>query len=335
MEDSVKNIDNASTSAAKTNIAVSDDVIKDVNSQQKTPENSAAPEKKKHRTLGNKVYDFLVFAPIAWGGVWAASAVTGYQAIHGTSKNFGWLRDMNSAVGKWIETTLTKTVMKKSSEKNVQGMAKNIGLVFILGMGSHALVAPIKWLEDRRQSNAAKIDKLLGTTPPDAQAIKEEPKQGWGSVISGRLASWATAFVALGAMGPKLVEWNDKFGEQVAKKWMSFRVNSKHNPTKVRNWANLLAFDFLGTAVTAAVTYVFSRFVAESFGKKENVADTVYELNPVAPNPFGDEAKEPHKKHSSFAHKVKAENKPISIAEPNMAYVDKVKNESGASRVLT
>ncbi len=238
---------------------------------------------------------------------------------------------MNSGVRNAIHKTLASTVMKNSKPKNVENMAKNIGMVFILGMGSHPLMAPIKWLEDHRQSNAAKIDKAFGTTPPDSHTIKDEPKQSWGSVFSGRMASWATAFIALGSMGPKLMEWNDKFEDKATKSWMKWKP--KHNEVKVRRWMGLLAFDALGTAVTAAVTYVFSRFVASSFGKKDKVADTVYELNPAAPNPLGED-ETPHKNPQHFTQKVQAENRAKPTQEPNMAFVDKVKSEAGQSHSL-
>lgn len=332
MDNTVKNIDSAKTPAVNAN-AADDAANKPMNSQEKeaeiAKEKAAVPEGKKKRTFGNKVYDFLVFAPVAWGGVWVSSAATGYQAIHGKNKNFEWLRKMQSSVGKWIHSTLKNTVMKKSSPENVKGMAQNLSFTFILGMGSHALMAPIKWLEDHRQSNAAKIDKAFGTTPPDAQAIKDEPKQSWGSVFAGRMASWATAFVALAAMGPKFTKkLNDGFGTWAAKKWMNSHPNS--NPKKVQNWANLLAFDALGTVVTALVTYGFSRFVAASFGKKDKYADTVYELNPAAPNPLGED-ETPHKNTQNFTQKVQAENRTKPTQEPNMAFVDKVKSEVGSS----
>ncbi len=309
---------------------------KPVDSKENMDAKAIEAEKKPKRTFGNKLYDFLVFAPIAWGGVWISSAATGYQALHGTNKNFNWLRTMNKNVGEWIHKTLARTVMKNSSPEDVEGMAKNLGFTFILGMGSHPLMGPIKWLEDHRQSNAAKIDKMLGTTPPDGQAIKQEPKQSWASVISGRMASWATAFVALAAMGPKFTkQLNDAVGERVTNKWMSFRPGD--NRVKVNRWANLLAFDALGTIITASVTYVFSRFVAESFNRKGKVADTVYELNPVAPNPFGDDG---DKNSKSFADNIrnernsalnavepsKIERKPL-IVEQNAAFADRIKGE--------
>lgn len=332
MENSVKDIDNSKLTSTSNNVSVEASAGKAMNSQEKAAEipkeSAAGPEKKKARTFGNKVYDFLVFAPIAWGGVWAASATSGYLALNSTSPKLKWLRDMNSYVGDKIHKVLSSTVMKNSTPKNVTNMSRNIGMVFILGMGSHPLMAPIKWLEDHRQSNAAKIDKMFGTAPPDAQTIKDEPKQSWLSVFSGRMASWASAFVALGAFGPKLMEWNDKFGEWSAKKWLSFKRNKHHDPVKVRNWANVLAFDFVGTAVTAAVTYVFSRFVAASFGKKDKYADTVYELNPAAPNPLGED-ETPAKSGNHFTKKVQAENKAKPSLEANASYVSKVASETG------
>ncbi len=316
---------------------------KPIDSKENIGAHTNEPEKAQKRTFGNKLYDFLVFAPIAWGGVWMSSAATGYQALHGTNKNFNWLRTMNKNVGEWIHKTLSKTVMKNSSPENIKGMAENLGFTFILGMGSHFLVGPIKWLEDHRQSNAAKIDKIFGTTPPDNQAIKQEPKQNWASVISGRMASWATAFVALAAMGPKFTKkLNDGFGTWATNKWMSFRPAD--NKIKVNRWANLLAFDALGTIITASVTYVFSRFVAEHFGKKSKVADTVYELNPVAPNPFGDDGN--NKNSRNFAQGIIDErnssqniNEPnktgrkTSVVEQNVAFTDRVKNEEHTGHV--
>lgn len=326
MENTVKSQDSAKPPVNGADIAANKAMNSQEKTAEKTAENAAVPEQKKKRTFGNKVYDFLVFAPIAWGGVWIASATTAYHAQYG---KIDWLKKMNDGVSKWIHETLKNTVMKNSRPKNVENMGRNIGMVFILGMGSHPLMAPIKWLEDHRQSNAAKIDKMFGTTPPDAETIKEEPKQSWGSVFAGRMASWAAAFVSLGVMGPKLVEWNDKFGAKATEKWTKWFP--KHDKVKVGRWAPLLAFDAIGTAVTAAVTYVFSRFVAASFGRKE-IADTVYELNPAAPNPLGED-ETPHKSNKSFTQKVKAEGKK-TLAQPNMAYVDKVKSEAGLSHSL-
>lgn len=292
MENSAKSIENTKTVAEDSN---------------------QATEKPKKRTLGNKIYDFGVFGSIAWAGVSAMSALTAHEAMHGNNPKFNWLRVVNDKVFKGISGFLSKSVMKNAKKETIDGVAKHTTMVFTLGMGGHTLMAPIKWLEDNRQSNAAKIDKMLGTTPPNAEDIANEPKQSWKSVISGRMLSWSMAFASVLAAGPKLVnKVNDCFGEKGAAAWVKLRprVRSEAELKSVRKWSDLIAFDLIFTAVTAAVTYAFSRFVAKKYDKGDNL----YELNPIAPNPLGEE-EGPKKSFVEYvASERKAENNNAMLA---------------------
>ena len=287
---------------------------------------------KKHRTLGNKIYDFGVFGTMAWGGVSTMSALTANEAMNGSNKNFNWLRKLNDNAYKAVSNVLSKTLMKGSAPENIHGMSRNMTMVFILGMGGHTLMAPIKWLEDHRQSNAAKIDKALGTTPPDQQEIEKEPKQSWKSVLSGRMISWASAFGAIAAMGPELTtKVNDYFGERGAKTWMKIKPHA--DPVKVRKWSDLLAFDILATALTAGVTWGCSRFFAKKHDKNlDTVEDSLYQLNPAAPNPLGDLDEEDRQR--SFADKVKVSERKEMVPAP-ASYMDKIQNEPTASHALS
>lgn len=285
------------------------------------------PEKAKKRTLGNKIYDFGVFGSIAWLGVSTMSALTAHEAMHGNNPRFNWLRTVNNTVFKSISSFLSKSVMKKSKKETVDAVANHTTMVFTLGMGGHTLMAPIKWLEDNRQSNAAKIDKMLGTNPPDAKEIADEPKQSWKSVLSGRMLSWSMAFATVLAAGPKLVnKVNDYFGKKGEEAWMKFRPKSNHD--SVKKWSNLIAFDLIFTAVTAAVTYAFSRFVA----KKYDVGDNLYELNPIAPNPLGEE-ESPKKIQKSFAQKVTSERK--TEQAPSASFIEKLNTENNLGHART
>ncbi len=339
MDDSVKNIDNAITSAVATNTAVG----KGANSQANeaniaanvAANASVEPEQKKHRSVGNKIYDFGVFGSVAWAGVSAMSAITGHEAMYGKNKNFNWMRTINDKVFSGVSKFLSKSVMKKSPAENVNGMAKNITMVFTLGMGSHILMPLIKWMEDNRQKNAAKIDKVLGTTPPDKGTVENEVKQSWKSVFLGRMASWGTALGTAIIMGPKLLDKvSGAAGEKGADLWM--RLKPKSNPVDVKRWSNLIVFDVFFTAVTATVMFISSRIFAKRDAKKHGDGDVLYETNITAPNPFGDEDP-PQKSNSNFAQKIKSENKVANIAaaDPNLAFVDKIKNESSTGRVLT
>lgn len=338
MEDSVKNIDAATTSTASPNIGGNDAANKPANSQENSANlaaNLAAePEQKKKRSVGNKIYDFGVFGSVAFAGVSAMSAITGYEAMYGTNKKFDWLRTANTKIQNGVSNFLSKTVMKKSQPTHLESVSKNITMTFVLGMGAHILMPLIKWMEDNRQKNAAKIDTVLGTTPPDKDVIANEVKQSWKSVFVGRMMSWGAAFTAVIAIGPKLMEkMTHFFGEKGENAWMKLKPQA--NQKTVRQWSNLIVFDAIGTAVTAVVMFVSSRFFAKRDAKKHGDGDALYELNINAPNPFGD-VDEPQKNNSNFAQKIKAENRAATIAvtDPNIAFADKIKNESSVGNAL-
>ncbi len=241
----------------------------DVKSDLKSDVNAGfavAPEKK--RSWGNVIYDFGVFGSIAWFGVAALSALSAHESQYGKHKAFGWLRTINDKSQQALKGFLSKTLLKGGDPKTIDGYAKGSTMFLTLGMGGNALMAPIKWLEDHRQSNAAKIDWLLGTTPPDPEKIAHEPHQTWKSVFSGRLMSWGSSYLAFLAMGPALTDnISKKFGDLASKGWL--RVYPKSNPQNVRRWADIIAFDALFTVITATATYVFSRYIAKK--DEENI----------------------------------------------------------------
>lgn len=312
------------------NTAENHAVNKPVNSEEKAVTASPEPEKKKKRTAGNIIYDFGVFGSIAWAGVCAMSALTAHEAMHGNNKYFNWLRTLNNVVLGGLSKTLSKSIMKNSPKETVDAVARNTTMVFTLGMGGHTLMAPIKWLEDNRQKNAAKIDKLLGTEPPDSEVVAREPKQSWGSVLSGRMLSWGIAFATVTAMGPKLIsKVNNSFSKKGVDAWMKFKPQS--NPESVKKWSDIISFDVAFTAVTAFVTYAFSRFVAKKGEKEPDVGDNLYKLNPIAPNPLGELDDEPQKNATNFAKNIKLERKlPI---EPHGAFIDRIQGDDSLGHV--
>lgn len=256
------------------------------------------PPKVKHRTVGNIIYDFGIYGSIAWVGVAALSLLSAHESKFGNNKMFGWLRwiDKNATAG--FKKVFSKTPGVKSfSKETVDGLAEGSTMFLTLGMGGHALMAPLKWMEDNRQKNAALIDNVLGTTPPDPETIEKEPKQTWKSVFSGRMFSWALSYVAFLALTPKLTSTiSHKCGEAFTNGWMKIRPSS--NPETVRKWANIGAFDALFTVITALVTYGFSRYVA----KHDDVPDyTPAALPPAESAPAVSNAAEPAKK--SFVEK--------------------------------
>jgi hypothetical protein len=248
------------------------------------PENASCPPlEKRKRTVGNKIFDWGVYSSIAWVGVSVMSLLTAHEAIRGTHPSFNWLRTIHKKLSSSVSKLLSSTVMKNSPKADIEAWSEGTGLYYMLGLGGTTLMAPIKWLEDNREKLAAKIDKTIGTTPPDPACIKEEPKQSWGSVLSGRaLSVIGVGFGTFVLMGPKRAENISKwFGEKFTNSWMKMRPNA--NKAVVREWADMGAFDVLFTAITAAVTYAFSRFVATKSNAKKDAETELYELNPSNP----------------------------------------------------
>lgn len=296
---------------------------------------TTAPKKpRKQRTFGNVIYDFGVFGSIAWVGVAALSAFSAHEAMHGNNKFFGWLRKLNDYVFNGLSNQLSK-IFKNANKETIDGYAKGTTMFVTLGMGGNALMLPIKWMEDNRQRNAARIDNLLGTMPPDAETIEHEPKQTWKSVFSGRMMSWGLSYAAFLAMGPKFTsKISNWFGEHSADIFMRLRPQS--NAQNVRKWADIAAFDALFTIITASLTYAFSRTIAKKDEEPKPLGEGLFELSPAAPTFFHDvydaNAATVPENTKNFTQSVKAENR--SKPKAHGSHVKRVESEPELSHAL-
>jgi len=232
-----------------------------------TPGDAAAncppSPKEKHHTTGNWIYDVMIYGSTAWLGVAVVSALSAHEAIHGNHRAFNWLRTLKTSVSEGMHNKLSTGLMRNSPKTKIDAIASDSAMFLMLGLGGCTLMGPLKWMEDNRQKNAACIDNMLGTTPPDPALIAHEPKQSWHSVLTGRVISWGSSYLAYLAMGPDLTAKISKgFGEAATNAWMHMRPHS--NPLKVRRWADIAAFDATFTAITATATYAISRSVARA-----------------------------------------------------------------------
>lgn len=265
--------------------------------------NAEKTTKKKKRTIGNIIYDFGVFGSIAWLGNSFFSVLAGYGAQHGFGVKLGdetragehWsskgLHKVSKKAESGIKNQLERSNLAQThlSEGTRNYLAEGSALYATLAIGSMALLAPLKWMEDKRKTNAAKIDEMLGTTPKDADAVKDEPPQTWRSVFSGRVVSLAVGYAAVVGMAfmPEKVRNLPKwFGEKTTNVIM--RGDLESNPAKaekVRAWADIGAFDAVFTVVTAGITYLSSRRVARKQQEKHQrqVHPPVAAASPSAP----------------------------------------------------
>lgn len=148
-----------------------------------------AEERKARRTVGLKIFDNILYTGLANTGVFLISVGATYLTNRGhTQFKPGTLMD---SVGKFFHsrgTMLEEFLMRRGMPKGSAEMTKMVGLSFLDG----SLVAPlVKVAEDHREEIGKKIDDALGTTPTDLSVYQKEPKQTWGTVFMGRLATAA------------------------------------------------------------------------------------------------------------------------------------------------
>lgn len=156
-------------------------------------------DKKKHRTLGLKLFDVWLYPIFTNVVVLGISIVATYLTSNGnkvasqlepyTHENS--LKAIGAKVGVWVATkfqTRSDIVVAKFRDYLTAGQAEMAKMVFF-SFADGTLVAPfVKLFEDRREKIARWLDKKLGTLPQDESVYNSEPKQGWLSVIGGRLA---------------------------------------------------------------------------------------------------------------------------------------------------
>ena len=238
----------------------------------------------KQRTVGNKIYDWGIYTTFAWAGVAGLSLLSAHEAMHGKNPHFNWLRSLNDNVSSGLTKTLSNSIMKGKPKETIEGWAKGTTMFVTLGLGGCAMMVPIKWMEDNREKNAAKIDNFLGCTPPSKETLEKEIPQTWKSVLEGRMASWGLSYLAFAAMGPKTTgKVSNWFGDKATKVIMA--LNIKANPVTVRKWADIGAFDATFTVITAAATYAFSRTIAKHNQKNLDSEDALMTIDPATPTP--------------------------------------------------
>ncbi len=285
---------------------------------------------KKQRTWGNVIFDWGVYGSVAWAGVSAFSLATAHLAMNSKHWAFKPIRGTYQFFKNGTATVLENTIMKNTPKEKVGKWAKGTALYFILGAGGSALMGIIKYMEDNRQRLAAKIDNVLGTTPPDCDLIAQEPKQTWTSVLAGRaLSVIGVGYGSFVAMGPENADKiSEKVGGYFTKGWMKLRPKS--DPVKVRKVMDVAAFDVLFTIITAAVTYAFSRFVAKKHGKELDAQDTLIAIDRTSPTILSKDFVEslPERKHTKH---IQPKEK---IAEPAKLHTQKLEAQPADSLQL-
>lgn len=183
--------------------------------------------------------------------------------------------------GQWLVEKFEATGMSTKSAE----MSK---MVFFSWADGTALAPVIKLIEDRRESLGRWLDHKMGTEPADDSVYTAEPKQSWGSVLGGRLATCAivvpTAVLLQqhGLNDKFFYEPGRKFGEKIAKRP---NIAKWFGKLDIAELCSVARFEAFYTTVCTVGLYLGSRLIASITGKKHREEAPVSTEASTAPHP--------------------------------------------------
>ena len=165
---------------------------------------------KAKRTLGLKVVDNVIYSLVNNSAVFVMSVFATYLTEHGWPKPFSgkalgakrqWLGEQFQKRGQRVDRFFIDKLHWEP------GFAQGMRMVTFSFLDGTFIAPFVKVLEDRREKMAMAIDTALGTKPKDESVYEAEPKQSWGSVITGRLLVSAVVVPTAFALGKLKTPW--------------------------------------------------------------------------------------------------------------------------------
>jgi hypothetical protein len=236
---------------------------------EKVKENIAEDKEKpkeKPRSFGNKMFDAVFYPIIQIAGVWTASFLIAEEAKNGK----GFLTKGYNASVSFLEPKLQwlANLSEKLWNKGTANQwADAITMINFTSIGGTLLVPVVKYFEDRREKISAYFDKMAGKEVNPSE-VKPEPKQTYFSLGLGRITSIATVTAGFMVFGPK------NFGAAQEKVTnistdAIMKIIPNADEAGIRKKADVAVFDLMLTAISATITYVFSRKIASTEEQKK------------------------------------------------------------------
>lgn len=251
----------------------------------------AAPKKHK-RSPGEKFVDFLAYPLVNNTSVFIISVIATYLTSEG--HKFGKEGSAARKVGSWFHRRGNWIVEKFEGLNFTKDQAEMSKVVFFSFFDGTFIAPFVKLLEDRREKIAKWFDNKFGTKPSDDFVYKVEPKQSWGTVISGRLLTslivvptavaldctrktsagewvWKRGEKALGENSLNDILFRNpgfKTGEKIAERpGLAKYFGKLHVPELFKT----VYFEFFYTSVCTAGLYVVSRLFAKQSRQHKEV----------------------------------------------------------------
>ncbi len=300
-----------------------------------TPQRATAPAKtafskaaspRPKRTTGEWLVDWLVYPIVNNFAVFFISVGATYLTHRGDTvgKEGSTIREVGAWFkrrGEWMKGVFQDFGMNEKQADT----SKMVFFSFFDG----TFVAPfVKLLEDRREKMAKAIDSTLGTKPQDESAYKVEPKQSWGSVINGRLATSLIVVPTAVALEKKKVTikgvtknlndhmfdgWGAKLHEFLENKTS---IKARFPKLDLEYFSKTMVFEAFYTTVCTAGLYVISRFIAKQNKEHKRIVEEYHNSHKASgarpastkeaasPAPANEETPHPHVSETTHMKRV-------------------------------
>lgn len=222
------------------------------------PPEAAAPvaEPRRHRSVGERIFDWSVYGGIAGVGAFVATVPAAYLL------KYGRLQWFDQSLSKGFERIL-KAVGPASWDHAKVGA--KMATTTTLMQGGNAMLLPIGIAEKYKVPIVEKINHALGDHTPPAQ-VEDTQKQTWGSLIKARVMAWVvvfTSFTTAGWFVPKSFQmFETEFGERVCK-LLRRPTEIAGKETKTFIYGKIGALDIFATAAAAVLLYIGGHIFAE------------------------------------------------------------------------
>lgn len=245
------------------------------------PQELSAEERKQRRTTGLKLFDVFLYPFLTNFVVFGASVAVTYLTRHGGPRPDGTLP--HGKFGKMMSKRNTDLI-KFGENIGLSPQHAQTGSMIFWSFFDGTLIAPlVKVFEDRREKIGKWIDDKLGTTPQDLSVYEAEPKQTWGTVLKGRMATAAIVLpTAIAFEKAGLHQGFERWGNKTTQ-WLETNRPKTHASLnkKIADLPDLFRvsyFEGIYTSVCTAGLY----FASRAFARRHDAQTGRVEVDPLS-----------------------------------------------------
>ncbi len=240
----------------------------------------ATPEKEREWSIGEQIFDFVVYKGIGFGVNEALSLFITDEFQYGVGKHWfdKWSESLAHKYPQHFKDTFENGVLKATGKQN----AGNVLMTFALLNGGTLLLAPmmqmdknkaaiVEWINHNFGSEGMSQEQIAERDREVREAIACEPRQTLGSMLPARAAAVGSTmlfgFKVMGDHGNKRVAKKTEGFITGALKKMgghneeSALVKLAENP-KFKRYAGLSGVEAIYCAITCVVVETVSKFLA-------------------------------------------------------------------------